>query len=240
MTVLITLKASEFRRLTAPVLPLTDSDTLPILSALHVQGWGDSVTATATDRYRLGIQRVRVPAPKRLDTCLPAVAVKEISRLFRARRGHDPSLTLSFEDATVQVSTAEALSDDLAGLVGTWHLMPGEFPKVASILRGAQGIAGDAQDLAVNAAFIASFQAAATENDAPLVVSARQSDKPMLLSAGADFVGALMPTRSAEPVALSPRAMGKDWLDTVLAEPKAPARRKARKQAAPKPEAVAS
>lgn len=240
MTASITLKASEFRRLTAPVLPLVDSDTTPILSALHVQGWGDSVTATATDRYRLGIQRVRVSAPKTLDACLPTVTVKEIGRLFRARRGHDPSLTLAFADSTVQVSTAEALSDDLAGLVGTWRLMSGDYPKIARVIREAQGIAGDAQDLAVNAAFIASFQAAATENDAPLVVSARQSDKPMLLSAGADFVGALMPTRSAEPVALSPRAMGKDWLDTVLAEPKEPARRKTRKQAAPKPEAVAS
>ena len=107
----ITLTARELTALVAPVLPHASRDwTLPLLASIRVRSAGPWVTAIATDRYRIGMQRVRpadAPEPG-FDVAIPLGVLARIRTIFKATRAHDPALTLRQEGDVVRVEIGRA------------------------------------------------------------------------------------------------------------------------------------
>lgn len=103
MTAKITITACELRDLVSPVLPLASKDSmLPILNAVLIETDGKWLSASATDRFRLGIKRIEKRpteddpttewAPFRAVVPLPAL--RSLLSVFKPSRHLDPELTL--------------------------------------------------------------------------------------------------------------------------------------------------
>ena len=215
----IEIGVHELRDLVAGVIPLADTGTgLPVLECVLLRGHGDQITATATDRYRIGISRVDVQAPDGFRALVRAVDLKAILKTFRPTRNTSPTLTLDFDDGYVSVSSTGSMID-FAGATIRYRLDDGEFPKADSIVASD----GDTVDIpagtAFNPKFLGGFDAARRSPADPLVIRAigHPMATRMQLSIGDYFVGALMSMRA-------PSSSGRPWpiaFGEPEAEPKA-------------------
>lgn len=194
----IELSASELRDLVSPVLPLASSDaTLPVLNSVLLQVRGDYITATATDRYRLGIQRFKFDEPPAEFTALVSVRdLRHMLTIFKPNKAIDMRLLLTTGDASGKPTiTIEAT----AGLLTfsearfTYHQVDAEYPKIRKILRDALAAepGEDGNTMSVNPHFLADFKAAAPRN-VPLRIRSIGPSKPIVVMAGDDFIGMLM------------------------------------------------
>ena len=235
-----TLTTTQLHALFAPVLPFADKgDTLPILAGVRVHSSGEYLYATATDRYRLGVQRVKVTppdedtvgAPPNLVFILEGSAVRGLLSLHKTvRGGGDPALTFTVREDRVTVSGAGPFG--FMDSSTSWRTVHGTYPNLASILTEAVERAnaktekhGPPVGACFNPTYLADFRhVTPRHSQEPLRLWITSPTKPMLVRVGEDFVGALMPVRftgDGESTELDA-----EWFDALYApettpEPKA-------------------
>lgn len=194
----VRMKASEFRDLVSPVMPLADQgwSALPILNAVLIEGHGPYLTATATDRYRLGVQRHRLTAPG-FHAIVDLRSLRAVLSIFKATRKANPELSITAGEGKL---TVESTGLDIGGITGSlsWSLVNGEYPKVMSVIRDANE-ATETGTLTLNPSLLADFKAAQRSGDAMVLRGA--PGKAVFVQIGPNFVGAIMPMRHDHGIA---------------------------------------
>lgn len=196
----ITLTASSLAALVKPVLPFAAQDgELPVLNAVLIQTQGAFLTATATDRYRLAIQRLAY-----LDKDAPPFSLlvalrdlRQILGLFKATRKDDRELTITIDgDGKFTVTASGALDGFLAAKMA-WRCIDGQYPRIRKLLRDALAQKDQLPAIHVNPHYLADFAGAAPRH-VPMRVWGSDPAQPLAIAIGEDFVAALMPIRTAE------------------------------------------
>jgi hypothetical protein len=200
VTQTVTMKASQFRALVAPVIPLADQSAwgLPILNAVSIEAHGDYLIATATDRYRLGVQRIKMAEAVPGFAALVSIRVlRSVLSIFKATRKSDPMLSITSSEGVLAVKSIGGLGIDYGFMSGsmTWPLVDGQYPKVRSILTEAVA-KEDSAPLLLNPSFLADFAAAQT-NGEPIVMRGT-AGHAVFVQVGADFIGAIMQVTKSE------------------------------------------
>jgi hypothetical protein len=254
----ITMKASEFKALVTPVLPLAGNDLmLPVLTGILIETKGGYVTATATDRFRAGVKRLTpaqdVEAPQSVEDGFKAlIGASDIKRLlawFKPSRGNDPELALTLSEDGLQMTVEQ--TGTFAGWVGgitdmkvTVGLISGKFPNVVSIIVAQLQDSTPAPDrlstIGVNAHYIGDFKHAVSRGAAlqlrlgkPKVEStstwgAPANPPPILVMGEEDFIGLLMPRKITTDVTFDDAEHVKSWTDLLAPEPAEKPKRKSR------------
>ena len=199
-TTTVTMKASQFRSLVSPVMPLADQTAwnLPVLNAVSIEAHGDYLIATATDRYRLGVQRVKMAEPVPGFAAIISIrALRSVLSIFKATRKSDPLLSITAAEGVLSVKSVSGLGIDYGFMTGsmTWPLVDGQYPEVRSIF--TKGSAKeDSVPLLLNPSFLADFAAAQTQGE-PMVMRGT-AGHAVFVQIGADFIGAIMQARTSE------------------------------------------
>jgi len=210
----ITLTATQLRDLVTPVIPHASKDqTLPSLCAVRIRSAGQYVTAIATDRYRIGFQRVTLTEPPAegggFDAAVPVAVLKRIMGVFRPTRWHNPVLELAVDGERLRVSLADTMTEqtvgtsgDVDGLAGaslTFALHSGDFPYPAldRLVREAlEGVPDEAAMTAVfNPEFLADFRIGQPRHEPMRITATGGPARPWLIRVGDDFIGLLVPVR---------------------------------------------
>jgi len=197
----VTMKASQFRDLVAPVIPLAGDlqRTTPVLDAVHIDVRGKHIYATGCDRYRVGIQRIEIPdLPAGFEALVSLQSLRSILSIFKATRRADPVLSMTVVDNRLTVEVVDGL-DYVDGCFVSgamaWPLVGGAYPSVKTIITTAQATKEPSQ-LYVNPAFLADFKAA--QKDASPMLLRGSLDKAVFVQIGPDFVGAIMSVKVAQ------------------------------------------
>ena len=200
VTKTVALNASQFRFLVAPVIPLAEKTTWgpPILNAVFIEGEGQYLTATATDRYTAGVQRIKVDVDVTGFTALVSIrSLRSILSIFKTTRKFNPELTFTVTDTTFAVEAVGTMGMDTGFISGSmaWPLVDGQYPKVRGIIADAQARAVEG-DYLLNPAFLAGFQSAQHHGE-PMLMRGTPGHA-IFVQIGADFVGAIMQVRSSD------------------------------------------
>lgn len=186
----VEITAKQFAQLVRPLVPLAGKDDmLPILNAIQFETQDDYLVGLCTDRFRLGIHRVkleRTPSPASFLLSLATVA--HILAMFKPSRYADPLLKFTVESDRLRVETVGGM-DFIMDASVTFPVMTDDFPRVRKVL--LDQLAADSQpttDLGVNAAYLADFRHAITDAT-PLSMHLVAADKPIIFTAGGDFIG---------------------------------------------------
>lgn len=222
--VVVTLTASQLRDLVAPVVPLAGKDeSLPLLKSVLIRSSGPYLTATATDRYRMGIKRMRTeePPPAGLRAVVSLSALKSILSIFKPTRTHNPELRLTFEGDTVRVESG-FLFEGVGSASIVHPLVEGDYPPVDRLVRDAIGREqGDAVPVGLNPTLLGDFRHAQQMGE-PLILRCSGPKSPVLVHVGEDFIGLVTPIHWAGTAAAQ-RADDDGWSEVL--EP--PAKEKA-------------
>lgn len=212
----VSLTTNTLHRLLQPVAPLAHRDgDLPAINAVHVERIGDYLTATATDRFRVGVQRVRVEEmPAGEFACLIRLEqVRSILALFKATRRGRPEVTvdLHLEDGRLVVEQhvpGDEFSEMRAAFptFGATYEPRGHgagYPDLHGLI--TRTIAAKTDDApnhwGISLSLLAGFAQAVKRNgngyDEALWMHRPKGAKlgPLLLAVGDDFVGMIMPRR---------------------------------------------
>ena len=209
-----TISADEFRALVSPVLPLAskDADYTPTLNAVLIEGNGKWLSATATDRFRMGIKRIAKratdddPATEwpEFRALVPLRSVKSLLTTFKTLRGSLPAqITFTIEDNKLTAEAAGAFDlFDSARFVH--HLQDGEYPKVRSLVQQTLDVAVEDRVSAIhlNPFFLADWKAVGSKNLRLLIGKANGA---VLVTDDEGFIGLQMSRRAELPV--------EDWSD---------------------------
>ena len=200
VTKTVTMKASQLRALVAPVIPLADQTTYdPVLNAVSIEAHGDYLIATATDRYRLGVQRIKMAEPVPGFTALISLrALRSILSIFKATRKSDPMLSITSDDGVLSVNSVGGFNIEADCMAGSmsWKLVDGQYPKVRSILADSAAAKEDASPFLLNPSLLAAFAVAQRQGE-PMVMRGA-AGRAVFVQIGADFVGAIMQMKSVE------------------------------------------
>lgn len=236
----ITVPLTDFRDLLAGILPIAGKDDmLPILTGVMIEAVGrDTLTAYATDRFRVGLSRIKIetaPRPRKFKALIPA---KQLAAVLAGckppRRAMVPAtLTLTTKSAPGLRTVVNVSSDqpNAAGLIPAYTLdtIDGEYPAVLGILRAAHEAGREAATwTGVNPGFLADFRHAVREprHEGLTIRMGVNPTKPIAVAAGDYFLGALMPRRSFDhhDAQSLPDYLTADWADVFPpAEPEAKA-----------------
>lgn len=219
----VTVPASRFAWLVNSTLPFADDGrTLPILGALHFTTLDGYLYASATDRYTLGMARIKdaaeSPVPDGLSATVARATAKQIVLWFKAPRGMDPTLRLVFTETTVRVSVVGGFGD-IEDAAVTWQLVPGEYPTLGHVVTGAAEkfkAAGSPSPVSFNPGFLARF-AHVIDGGEPLTMWAGDPIAAVSVRIGNDFFGVIMPTRHQNR---SPEMTDLAWLSFFAARSK--------------------
>jgi hypothetical protein len=212
----ITMNASQFRALVAPVIPLADqsSDYLPILNAVSIEAHGDYLIATATDRYRLGVQRVKMAEDASGFAALISIrSLRSILSIFKATRKSDPLLSITSTEGVLSVKSVGGLVLPGGFMAGSmsWALVDGQYPKVREIITTAASAEASGPFL-LNPSLLAGFASAQKRGES--MVMRGSVGKGVFVQIGPDFIGVIMQVRASEAAELDA-----DWT-TFLAPSK--------------------
>jgi hypothetical protein len=200
----------------APVIPhAAKSNDLPILNGVHFATRGGYLIAAATDRYTMAMHRRKsagpdeIPVPDGLRGTVPLAAVQQILSVFKAGRGENPGLTLTFTRDLLAVGARGFLSG-FAVSEATWRLDPGEYPRLDHIWPTAKPESSESA-VFLKPAFLARLAHAPGAGDpVQLTLMPRKSDgQPgmVMARAGEDFLAVIQPVR------LSGERAGAGWPD---------------------------
>lgn len=209
----VSIAASDFHRLVKAVMPLASRDVvLPVLCAVWLRGHGEWLTATATDRYRIGVKRLKINAPDGWQALIPTSVLRSLLATSKPSRHHDSTLTLTPDGDRLRVSVEGLASADMLGEALSFRLETGEYPTVDKLLAGyARASDPLPEGAAFNPHLLADFKAAA-EGPEPMLLSAAKpngaSPTPLVVRIGDHFLGAQMAVRRAGD---APHAA--DWSD---------------------------
>lgn len=234
----INLTASEFAALIRPVLPLAGDDMmLPVLNAVLIETDSKWLSATATDRFRLGIKRIE-KRPTEDDEAadwpefralIPLRAVRSLLAMFKASRGYNPSMSLTIEgDKLIAEGTGGFSLFDASRF--THQLENGEYPKVRGIFRECLAVKPEDRrgDFGINPSFMADFKATGATTLRVMGGSGEVgSGAGIVITDDDGFIGLLMPRRLVNAGGFE------DWTDFLAVKPK-PVAKPARKKPAAK------
>lgn len=232
----ITLKASALRALVTPVLPLAcDDDCLPPLNAVLIESLGAYLTAMATDRYRIGLHRIQLDErpPAGFSLLVRLADLRKILTLFKATRREDPEVELSIGgDGTFTVQTSGSLFGTVAVRMA-WLVVTAKYPAddLRKILRTALAAEPNlTAPAAFNPHYLADFKAASLNRE-PVRLWGSDPTKAFGVAIGDDFIGAIMPVRSASPDGKSHMPDVDSWAPLIAEPTPAPAKKATRKRA---------
>lgn len=212
------ITARTLKSLVDPVLPLAGSDwELPVLTAVQVRVDGEWLTATATDRFVMGYKRIKGDWPKGWEALIPVTVLRTILRTYKPQRGDDPELTLGIADGSLTVSSSGGFADFL-GAQTTYRLQDGEFPGVLKVVQDLLDVEPAPGVPAFNPAFLGRFAAAGADTVA-LHYYAPSPAKPMLVTDGETFWGAIMTRRNVGESATNATTL-RHLLAPITAKPK--------------------
>lgn len=193
----ITITARTLHALIDPVLPCASSDIgLPVLNGVLIESRGKWLTATATDRFRLGVKRIGSPDGEAWPEFRAVVSTRSLRNIFatfKPQRGLDPELDLAIEGDRLSVKASGGL-DDMAGASASYWLVDGEYPKADRLLRKALDAEPQPIEQAFNWQHLSAFKAA-DKIGVGLRVKAGGGPTDPLLVVGDDFLGILMPRK---------------------------------------------
>ena len=135
-TTVIVDKGAEFARILANVLPSAGKDeTLPILTAVHVDVTADRITVAATDRYTLSVDYITRDKDSEVwpevSFNLAGVDAGKVIKMLKERSDKFSPLTVTLgEHGKVGISTWSA------GI--TSQLIDSEFPRYERLFEGAK------------------------------------------------------------------------------------------------------
>ncbi|MGW8565696.1 hypothetical protein [Isoptericola sp. NPDC055881] len=205
----LTISAKELGALVAPVIPHAERGSAfstQILEAVLVRKAGEYVTALATDRYKIGFQRLAISDTVQADdgfrAAIPVVAIKHIRTVFRATKVHNPVLRLTVEGDQLHVEIADGFDTERGAITGAslrFALAGGEYPRVDHLVREALEAKPPAEAMAmnVNPNFLAEFRIGQPLHTPITITPTRHPNSPWLVRVGADFVGLIVPVRFA-------------------------------------------
>lgn len=236
----ITIDLNELRTLLIRVVPfaLQDKYGLPFIQSVHLEGKGEYLIATATDRYIVGMTRTKVENADGFQALVKIQDIKHILATFKSRKGIITTVTLttsggaadSSRDSNLTVTLADGMFADADDLTARYGLLDGDFPKVAGLF-SAWAAPTEFASVGYNPAYLAKF-AHVVERGGPIKVAGGGVSKPTIVQAGDYFIGAIMPVRLNDDAATELS----DWT-TLLETPKPKAVRAPRKAAAKAPAA---
>lgn len=234
----IVLGADRLAELVTPIIPLAGRDDyMPVINAVLIESDGKWLSASATDRFRIGIKRIEKyatdddPATEwpQFRALVPLRSIKAILAMHKPRRGAlPPDLTLTVADNSLTVEAVGAF-DLFDSARFTYTLQAGDFPAVRSLIRDALAKPADerATDFGINPDFMADFKAVGRTLRVVTGPTRANGDKgPLILTDNNGFIGVLTPRRIVEA--------SEDWTDFLAEKPepkKAPARKRTAKKA---------
>ena len=211
----LTIGIRQLRELVTPVMPFASTDPmLPILSAVQIETSGRWLVATATDRFRLVMNREGSPDGDWPDwsAVIPTSTLRNILTTFKPLRGLDTDLTLTVEENKLEVTAAGLL--DMSEATIAYRLTDGEYPKVKKIIRTAlAAVVSDAQT-GLNPALLRDLP-----KSPALRFKITSPSDPVLFTDGENLVGCIMPRRlvSSDPAGRPFVSLDNDWMDGILA-----------------------
>ena len=191
-----TLTAREFRDLVTPVIPMAHKDrTIPILNAVRIESVGNYLIASATDRYAVGMSR-HTPSekpPKGLAIMIPLASLRFILATFKPSRDVDPQLEFVVTAKGERLRLNQTGFDLFEASI-TYPLEQGAWPRLPEVITNqAQSDEPPTKMIGLNASLLAKFQGAVRGGE-PIEITIGANNKPILITAGDHFIGALMPT----------------------------------------------
>ena len=196
----IDVRASAFAELVKPIIPLASPDgMLPILNAVKVETRGEYMTATATDRFRVGISRIKPdgPTPAGFNALIRLSELRQMLTIFKATKNNDPILTLTLEitdDHTSRLRVTQSGGFNFIDASMTFGLMTGDYPRTAPLFTSfAKNTSEPAALVGMNAAYLADFRHALRNRSDTLVIHAANANKPTIVTVHDYFIGAIMP-----------------------------------------------
>lgn len=216
------ISTKQLARLVKPVVPLAHKDgMMPLLNTVRLEAAGDYLTASATDRFRIGICRVKLesPPPVGLDIKIRLAELATLLSVFRSDAKVERTVTITVLEDRIKVEQAFGLGFFDASM--TFPLESGEFPNLTRLFAPVGDIQ-PAPAVGLNASLFADFRHAVREGE-PLIVRPSAANKPVIITAGDHFLGAIMPTRISDGGAAS---AFDQWSD-ILANKPAPKSKKA-------------
>lgn len=214
----ITLTNRQLHELIRPVVPFAgDTYSLPVLNTVLLQRCGDYLVASATDRYHLGVKRVRVgnpPDETQADEDLSVVVklpeLRQLLSLFKPARKSWPSqpkLTLEVADGILYAEAVPGVGDENHGLAAArigCGIETADFPDLFQLMV-AQLTAERPErvdSIAVNFERLTHLREAVNHDESlgnqPVVFTLGATDRRAIVAqVGADFIGALMPVGAA-------------------------------------------
>lgn len=234
-TTRLTIDARTLRDLLTPVIPLAGrDDMLPVLTCVLIETEGNTVMASATDRFRLGVCRAELPTDAEQGPFKALVRVADLKRilgLFKVGRYDAPVLTFTLTENILTVAS-EGAFDGMVGGSLIFTTESGQFPALHKIILEALTVEGErVPEFGVNGAFLADFKHAVRNGDPLLVRPGVDPKKPIVVLCGDHFAGVIMPRALIGSDGGKPaREEWIDWL-TPKPEPK-PARKPREKKAA--------
>lgn len=231
----LTLKASELRDLLSDVLPFADKPgSLPILTCIHLRGHVDHVTAAATDRYCVGVRKVHIEAPETLDANIDRTVVRQMLAIFKPTRHEDPTLTLQFSDSSVTVESTGGLDGLILDTRMSFSLYQGQYPALGALfdpIASSQPSAGDPSPT-IRTDYLLRFKHL-RQVTLHQVGPNEDGRGNALFVRAEDFIGAVMPLYFSGADEGAPH-MTRDLTEwaAFCSPPKAPAKRRSRKEPA--------
>lgn len=217
----ITVTARELTALVASVIPHASKDeTLPLLCSVFVRSAGPWITAIATDRYRLGFQRIRpAEAPgEGFAAIIPLRVLARIRSTFKADRVTDPIIALTVDGEKLTATTTGAL-DGMVGASFEFRLydVASKWPNVDRLLADALGadVPTGSSRLLVNPSILADFRLGQSRYETMRVTPTGPDNKPWLVRIGDHFIGLVVTVRGGTTGEVEP-AERSAWLDLLV------------------------
>ena len=188
----LSIGASDLLDLLSGAIIATGKDyTLPTLTGIQLISDGESLTATATDRYRLITGKVAVKGSPFTILLQNKDAALVISALKPLAKRHDP------RPISLELGTRELLVR-LPEQTFNFRLLDGTFPPFEHLLASEPA---DSGKMAFNCAFLGDFAkipTGAKSGQVPVVFTFHGNSKLVTLTVAHDFIewrGGIMPMR---------------------------------------------
>ncbi|MFF1392095.1 DNA polymerase III subunit beta family protein [Rhodococcus erythropolis] len=198
---------------------------LPMLCGINLSIIKGQLTITGTDRFRLGLVRIR-PIPETADGAtnpdldgpgsnigvLPRATATRLLRVIGGPLdGRSPNVELTSSGRELTVADGETRL--------TVTLVDEKFPDVVGILLDEMERPIDLDLWGVNTALFAAFKDAAWRKGDHATVRLSTASRPAVVRIGDHFIGCLMPVQIAKR-----GSTASDWKEFLTSEPERPTR----------------
>jgi DNA polymerase-3 subunit beta len=134
----LTLDQKVFRRAISQVqFAAAADDTRPVLTGIHTQVEGDTLTLAAADGFRLAVHKLTIDqdVPEKVEVIIPARALREVERLIGDEEGPvEMSINGARSQVVFKMKTVELVATLLQGTFPNYNqLIPASYAARATI-----------------------------------------------------------------------------------------------------------